>query len=184
MQDVLNDCKQKMEKAIQSLEKDFQKVRTGRASINLLDGVKVSYYGNLTPLSQVGTLSTPDARTIVVSPFEKSLIGEIEKAIMKADLGLQPNNDGNIVRIPIPALTEDRRKDLAKNVKKMAEEGKVVVRHVRRDANDEIKKMEKDKKLTEDDRKRLEADIQKQTDAYIKKIDDRLVAKEKEIMTI
>lgn len=184
MEEILNACKQKMEKSIQSLEKDLQKVRTGRASINLLDGVKVNYYGNPTPLNQVGTLTTPDARTIVVSPFEKSLIGEIEKAIMKADLGLQPNNDGNIVRIPIPALTEDRRKDLAKNVKKMGEEAKVVIRHVRRDANDEIKKLEKDKKLTEDDRKRLEADIQKQTDAFIKKIDDRLVAKEKEIMTI
>lgn len=184
MEQILDSCKQKMEKAIQSLEKDLLKVRTGRASINLLDGVKVNYYGNLTPLNQVGTLTTPDARTIVVSPFEKSLIGEIEKAIMKADLGLQPNNDGNIVRIPIPALTEDRRKDLAKNVKKMGEEVKVVVRHVRRDANDEIKKLEKDKKLTEDDRKRLEADIQKQTDAFIKKIDDRLVVKEKEIMTI
>lgn len=184
MQKLLADCKGNMEKRFQAFERDLMKVRTGRASINLLDGVKVNYYGNVTPLNQVATLTTPDARTIVISPFEKSLISEIEKSIQKADLGLQPNSDGNVVRVPIPALTEDRRKDIVKGVKKTGEEVKVAMRQVRREANDELKKLEKDKAVTEDEKKRLEADIQKITDDFIKKVDDKLVAKEKEVMTI
>lgn len=181
---VLADCKANMEKRIQGLEKDLSKVRTGRASISMLDGVKVLYYGTPSPLNQIATLTTPDARTIVVSPFEKNLIGEIEKSILKADLGITPTNDGNIVRIPIPALTEERRKDIVKNMKKVGEEVKVALRGVRRDANEEVKKLEKDKKITEDDSKRIQEQIQKQTDQFVKVVDDKLAAKEKEVMTI
>jgi ribosome recycling factor len=173
-----------MTKRLKTFEGDLTKVRTGRASINVLDGIKVNYYGSMTPLNQVSSLTTPDARTIIVTPFEKSVIQEIEKSILKADLGLQPNNDGNVVRIPIPQLTEERRKDIVKNLKKMAEEAKVAIRHVRRDANEEVKKAEKAKEFTEDDSKKLQAEIQKQTDAFIKKIDEKLAAKEKEVMTI
>lgn len=178
------DCKSKMDKSFKSFEKDLTRIRTGRASITLLDGVKVNYYGNPAPLSQVSTLSTPDARTIVISPFEKSLIGEIEKSIMKADLGLQPTNDGNIVRVPIPQLTEDRRKDIVKSLKKMGEDAKVSIRNTRRDSNEAVKKLEKSKELTEDDSKRVQADIQKVTDQFGKMVDDRLALKEKEVMTI
>lgn len=184
MSKILETCKEKMEQRLKALEKDLSKVRTGRASINMLDGVKVNYYGNLSPLNQVASLSTPDARTIIISPFEKSLIGEIEKSIQKADLGVQPNSDGNVVRIPIPALTEERRKDIAKSIKKMGEEAKISIRGSRRDANEEVKAEEKNKKINEDESKRLQDEIQKHTDSYVKKIDDRLVAKEKEIMTI
>ena len=181
---VLADCKANMEKRIHGLEKDLAKVRTGRASISMLDGVKVLYYGTPSPLNQIATLTTPDARTIVVSPFEKNLIGEIEKSILKADLGITPTNDGNIVRIPIPALTEERRKDIVKNMKKLGEEVKVALRGVRRDANEEIKKLEKDKKVTEDESKRIQEQIQKQTDQFVKVVDDKLAVKEKEVMTI
>jgi ribosome recycling factor len=181
---LINDAKNAMDQRLKAFDGELKKVRTGRASINMLDGVKVSYYGNMSPLSQVSSLTTPDARTIVISPFEKSLISEIEKAINKADLGLQPTNDGNIVRIPIPQLTEERRKDIVKSLKKMSEDAKVSIRHTRRDANDAIKKIEKDKVITEDDSKKLQAEVQKQTDLFIKKIDEKVAAKEKEVMTI
>jgi len=184
MSEVVNQSKQNMEKRLKAFETDLTKIRTGRASIALVDGVKVDYYGNPSPLNQVATLSTPDARTIVVAPFEKSLIGEIERAIMKADLGLQPTNDGNVVRIPIPALTEDRRKDIVKNLKKMAEDAKISVRQIRKDSNDLVKTQQKNKLITEDDVKRLEKDIQKLTDDYIAKIDEKFAKKEKEIMTV
>ncbi|MBP9707601.1 MAG: ribosome recycling factor [Oligoflexales bacterium] len=184
MNDLAKDSKQMMTKRVESFEKDLLKLRTGRANISVLDGVKVNYYGNPTPISQVGSLSTPDAKTILISPYEKALIQEIEKSIMKADLGLQPTNDGNVVRIPIPPLTEERRKEIVKTLKKFAEEAKVGIRQVRRDANDKVKKQEKDKILTEDDSKKIQADIQKNTDALIKQIDDRVIVKEKEIMTI
>lgn len=180
----LTPCIDSMKKRIQGLEKDLTRVRTGRASVTLLDGVKVDYYGTPTPVNQVGSLSTPDARTIVISPYEKNLIQEIEKSIMKADLGLQPTNDGNVVRIPIPALTEERRKDLAKSLKKMGEDAKVSIRHARRDANDAIKKMEKAKDISEDDSKKWQGDIQKQTDDHIKIVDEKISAKEKEVMTL
>ncbi|MGE0173825.1 MAG: ribosome recycling factor [Oligoflexales bacterium] len=181
---LINETKNAMDQRIKSFDGELKKVRTGRASINMLDGVKVSYYGNLSPLSQVSSLTTPDARTIVINPFEKSLISEIEKSILKADLGLQPTNDGNIVRIPIPQLTEERRKDIVKNLKKMAEDAKVSIRHIRRDANDGIKKVEKDKGITEDDSKKFQNEVQKQTDLFIKKVDEKVAAKEKEVMTI
>ena len=184
MENLVNDCKLGMEKRLKGFETDLTRVRTGRASITVLDGVRVDYYGSPTPLNQVGTLSTPDARTIVISPFEKNLIQEIEKSIMKADLGLQPTNDGVVIRIPIPQLTEERRKDIVKQLKKMAEEAKISIRHIRRDSNDAIKKMEKSKEVTEDDSKQLQQDIQKQTDAFIKQVDERLATKEKEVMTV
>lgn len=177
-------CKDEMQKRLAAFDKDLTRVRTGRASISLLDGVKVDYYGSLSPLNQVATLSTPDARTIIVSPFEKKLIQEIERSIMKADLGLQPNNDGVVVRIPIPQLTEERRKDIVKQLKKMGEEAKVAIRHVRRDINEDIKKAEKNKEITEDESKRFQDDVQKQTDATIKSLDDKMAKKEKEIMTM
>jgi ribosome recycling factor len=184
MDKIVDDCKQNMDKRLKGLEADMAKVRTGRASITILDGIKVDYYGSLTPLNQVATLSTPDARTINVAPFEKKLIQDIEKAIQKADIGVQPTNDGNVVRIPIPALTEERRKDIVKNLKKMAEECKVAIRNVRRDANDALKKQLKDKAIGEDDGKRLEAEIQKHTDQFIKFVDERLAKKEQEVLKI
>ena len=142
---VVEDCKANMEKRLKSFDNDLLKVRTGRASIAMLDGVRVDYYGAPTPLNQIATLSTPDARTINVTPFEKKLIQDIEKAIMIADLGVTPNNDGHIVRVPIPQLTEERRKDIVKNLKKVAEDAKVGIRQVRRESNDELKKQIKTK---------------------------------------
>jgi ribosome recycling factor len=181
---IVTDCKQNMDKRLKGFEGDLAKVRTGRASITLLDGIKVDYYGTPTPLTQVATLATPDARTITIAPFEKKLIGDIEKAIRIADIGIQPTNDGNVIRIPIPALTEERRKDIVKNMKKMSEEAKVSIRNIRRDANDALKKQLKDKAISEDDLKRLEGEVQKHTDSYIKQLDERLAKKEAEVMKI
>jgi ribosome recycling factor len=182
--DIGNTCKQNMEKRLKSFEGELKQVRTGRASVAVLDNVRVDYYGNPTPLNQVATMATPDARTITIAPFEKKLIAEIEKAIRIADIGVQPMNDGNIVRLPFPALTEDRRKDIVKSLKKIAEDAKVGIRNIRRDANEDVKKQEKDKVITEDERKKLEDVVQKHTDAFIKMVDERLVVKEKEVMTI
>lgn len=182
--EVVDSCKANMEKRIKSFEGDLLKVRTGRASISLLDGIKVDYYGTPTALNQVATLSTPDARTIAIAPFEKKLIQEIEKSIRIADVGAQPTNDGNIVRIPIPPLTEERRKDIVKNLKKTAEDAKVGIRNARRDANDVLKKQVKDKAVSEDEGKRFEAEIQKHTDVFIKQVDERLAKKEQEVMKI
>lgn len=184
MNEVLDTCKKTMEKRLKTLEAELKQVRTGRASVTILDNVRVDYYGTPTPLNQVATLSTPDPRTIAIAPFEKKLIGEIEKAVMKADLGVTPTNDGNIVRLPFPQLTEDRRKDIAKNLKKITEEAKVGIRNIRRDVNEEVKKLEKAKTINEDENRKLQDLIQKQTDSFIKMIDDRLAAKEKEVMTI
>ena len=181
---AVDTLKQNMDKRLKAFEADLLKVRTGRASISLLDGIKVDYYGTPTPLNQVATLTTPDARTITVAPYEKKSIQDIEKAIQKADLGIQPTNDGNVVRIPIPALTEERRKDIVKNLKKLAEEAKVALRNIRRDANDAVKKQLKDKAIGEDDAKRLEGDIQKHTDNYVKLVDERLAKKEQEVMKV
>ena len=178
------DCKDKMEKRLQAYEKELTRVRTGRASVSMLEGIKVNYYGALTPLTQVATVSTPDAKTIVISPFEKSIIAEIEKSILKADLGYNPMSDGNLIRIPIPPLNEERRKEIAKSLRKNSEEAKISIRHIRRDIIEVIKKSEKDKILTEDDGKKLQLDIQKFTDSFIKAIDDKTATKEKDIMTI
>lgn len=181
MNDVVNSCKQSMEKRVKAFEGELLKIRTGRASISMLDGVKVDYYGAPTPLNQVATLATPDARTITISPFEKKMIQAIEKSIMVADLGLQPTNDGNIVRLPIPPLTEQRRKDIVKSLKKIGEDAKIAIRQARRDANDSLKK---EKDLSEDDKKRLEGEIQKHTDQFVKVIDERMTKKEQEVMTL
>ncbi len=177
-------CEEKMEKRLEGLSRDLARVRTGRASISVFDGVKVDYYGAPTPLNQVATLATPDARTISIAPFEKALLGEVEKAIIKSNLGLTPNNDGSIIRIPIPPLTEERRKEIVRSVKKMSEDAKVSVRQIRKDINDKIKKSEKAKEISEDQSKDFQGDIQKLTDSFIKKIDERIVVKEKEIMSI
>lgn len=181
---VVEDCKGNMDKRLKSFEGDLLKVRTGRASITMLDGIKIDYYGSPTPLNQIATLSTPDARTITIAPFEKKLIQDIEKAIMISDIGCTPNNDGHVVRIPIPQLTEERRKDIVKSLKKISEDAKVGVRHIRRESNDEIKKQIKDKLIAEDEGKRLEDLIQKQTDIYIKLVDERVAKKETEVMKI
>jgi ribosome recycling factor len=182
--DVINQCKQSMEKRVKGFENELKLVRTGRASITILDPVRVDYYGTPTPLNQVATLTTPDARTIVIAPFEKRLIQDIERSIQIADIGVQPTNDGNVVRLPFPPLTEERRKDIAKNLKKIAEESRVGIRNIRRDINEDIKKKEKDKAISEDDSRKLQAEVQKLTDQYIKLVDDKLAAKEKEVMTI
>jgi len=181
---IVKECEEGMSKRLKSFEHELSRVRTGKASITLLDGVKVEYYGAPTLLNQVASLSTPDARTIVIAPFEKKLISEIEKSVMKADLGVQPTNDGNVIRLPIPALTEERRKDIVKSIKKMSEDAKVGIRQARRNANDEVKKLEKSKDLAEDESKKIQADVQKVTDRYVELIDARVVKKEKEVMTI
>ncbi len=183
-EEIIKDCRQEMDKRTQALDKDLSRVRTGRASVSLLDGVKVDYYGAPTPLNQVASVATPDARSIVISPFEKKTIQDIEKAIQKADLGLQPNNDGNVVRVPIPALTEERRKEIAKSIKKLGEEAKVGIRKIRQDYNNKIKKFEKDKEFSEDDSKKLQKSIQTETDNFTKVIDEKVAKKEKEVLTI
>lgn len=176
--------KANMEKSLDSLKREFGKVRTGRASISLLDGIKVNYYDVPTPLNQIASLNIPESRSITIQPWDKQIIGEIEKAILKSELGLTPINDGNIIRINIPILTEDRRKQLVKLVKKMAEEGKVAIRNIRRDTNENLKQLKKDKELSEDETRRKQSKIQEITDEFIKNIDELLKHKEEEIMEI
>ena len=171
MAEVLDVCVEKMNKSTQALKDEYNTIRTGRASASLFDKVRVDYYGEKTPLSQVATVSIPEARMVVVQPWDKTLITEIEKAILKSELGLNPSNDGKVIRISIPPLTADRRKELVKQVKKMAEDSKVAVRNIRRDALDGVKKLKKDGLISEDDEKRFENEIQKLTDDAVKKID-------------
>jgi ribosome recycling factor len=173
-----------MQASIEALKKKFGTVRTGRASLSLLDGLTVDYYGTPTPVQQVASLSIPDSRQILIQPWEQKIIPEIEKAIMKSDLGLTPMNDGKLIRINIPALTEERRKQLVKVVKKEAEDAKVAVRNIRRDINDELKKLEKEKHVSEDEIKKEHDEIQKITDSFIKKAEELLEHKEKEIMEV
>jgi ribosome recycling factor len=173
-----------MSKALESLKYQLTKVRTGRASANVLDGVHVDYYGSPTPVAQVGQVSTPEARLLQIQPFDKSMIGAIEKAIMGANLGLTPSNDGNLIRIPFPALTEDRRKDQVKEVKKLGEDARISIRNSRREQNDIIKKAEKDKSISEDDSKKFQAEVQTVTDKYIKQVDDIIDRKEKELLEL
>jgi ribosome recycling factor len=184
MEALQKDISAKMARSIESFRKELGKIRTGRASFSLVDGIKVDYYGTPTPLQQVGTLSVPESRLITVTPWDAKLIGPIEKAIQSSGLGLNPVNDGKIVRIPIPPLTEERRKDLVKLVKKMAEDARVAVRNVRREAIERIKEKEKKKEISEDGMKRGQDRIQKETDAFVKKIDEILKAKEQEIMEV
>ncbi len=181
---VFEELKEAMERDIQSLEKSFNKVRTGRASVTLLDGIKVDYYGVMTPLNQVATLSTPESQLILISPWDKGAIDAIGKAVQKSELGLVPNNDGKVIRINIPPLTEERRKELVKVVRKMAEENKVRLRNARREANNELKKLKNDGDISEDTMHDTQSEVQKVTDEYTGKVDGILAAKEAEIMEI
>jgi ribosome recycling factor len=181
IEDVYADAKDRMDKSLKALEVSFSRVRTGRASLSLLDGVKVDYYGSQMPLNQVASLSVPEPRSIIISPWDVKVLGEIERAILKSELGLTPVNDGKIIRINIPALTSERRKELVKVVRKMAEESKVAVRNVRRDANETLKELKKEKEISEDDLARALERTQKLTDDFIKKIDETVGVKEKEI---
>ncbi|MEO6150091.1 MAG: ribosome recycling factor [Mucilaginibacter sp.] len=179
----VSDAKGLMDKAIDHADNELNKIRAGKASPSMLDDVYVDYYGTSTPLNQVGTVNTPDARTIVVQPWEKSLLSAIEKAIMEANLGVNPQNDGVIIRINVPPLTEERRRDLVKRAKGEAETGKIAIRNIRKDANEKIKKL-KSEGVSEDEIKTGEAEVQKITDAYIAKVDVLTEAKEKDIMTV
>jgi ribosome recycling factor len=180
----MNEIKVKMEKTIDVLRKDLGRVRTGRASLAILEGIRVNYYGVPSPLAQVASLSIPDSRTIAIQPWDTKMIGEIEKAIQKSDLGLTPLNDGKIVRINIPPLTEERRKELVKVIKRMEEEGKVALRNVRRDANEQLKGAKKDKMISEDDLFKLQEEVQKLIDKTIEKNEEIVKMKEKEILEV
>ena len=182
LDDIYLDLDDRMNKAVETLESEYKRLRTGRASVSLVDGIRADYYGTATPLSQLATLTIPDPRTIVIQPWDNSVVGEIEKAILKSDLGLTPMNDGKAIRINIPPLTAERRRDLVKVVKKKAEESKVALRNIRRDINEKIKDLKKDKKVSEDEQFRAQDEIQKITDDYVKKIDAVYGAKEKEIL--
>lgn len=172
-----------MEKAIGALKRDLATLRAGRATPSLLDRVQVEYYGAMTPVNQLANINTPDSRTLIIQPWDKSSLSAIEKAIMKSDLGLTPSNDGSIIRLGIPALTEERRADLVKSTRKYGEESKVAIRNIRRDANDDIKKLEKTD-ISEDESRRHQEDIQKLTDRFIAEVDKVLASKEKEIMEV
>lgn len=182
VKEVLDKTSELMNKALDFCKTQLAKVRTGRASTSLVDNVKADYYGTATALSQMASITAPDARTIIIQPWDRSALNTIEKAIQQADLGFNPQNDGNVIRIQVPPLTQERRKEFVKMCKKYAEEGKVAVRNVRRDQIEVVRKAEKDKKMTEDDKKYSEEEIQKITDDFIKKIDVALVQKEKELM--
>ena len=177
---ILLDAEDRMEKAIAAQERDFSKLRTGRASTALVDGIKGDYYGTPTPISQMASVAVPDSRTVTIQPWDKGGISVIEKAILKSDLGLTPINDGKVIRIMIPPLTEERRKDLVKVARKYTEDAKVAVRNVRRDANDSLKKLEKDKAVSEDEQKKASEDVQKLTDKFVADADKKCAAKEKE----
>ncbi|HDQ03529.1 MAG TPA: ribosome recycling factor [Deltaproteobacteria bacterium] len=183
-EEILKKIKEEMDKTISAMEKSLGRVRTGRASAALLDGIKVDYYGTATPISQAATISVPESRLLVITPWDPTIIGDIEKAIQKSDLGLMPANDGKIIRLPIPQLTEERRKELVKIVKKMAEEGKIKLRNSRRDANDELKGLKKKSNMAEDEVFGAQEEVQKITDQYIEKIDKIIENKEKEIMEL
>lgn len=183
MNERLQQYNNKMKKAVEYLETDYAAIRAGRANPHVLDKIKVNYYGTPTPIQQVGNITVPDARVIQIAPWEKSLIKEIEKAIMTSDLGINPNNDGSVIRLIFPELTEDRRKELVKEVKKKGEEGKVAIRNIRRDGNDAFKKLAK-QEVSEDEIKQLGDELQKMTDKYIKEVEALVEAKSKEIMTV
>jgi ribosome recycling factor len=184
VKELMNDAQQRMEKSIEHLRKELSSVRTGRASLSILDGVRVDYYGTPTPLNQVANLAVPEANLITVQPWEPPMLEVVEKAILSSDLDLNPANDGKILRIPIPPLTEERRKTLVKQVGKMAEDGRTALRQVRRDVNDHLKKMLKDKEISEDDEKRALKEVQELTDEHVKKVDEIVKKKEQELMTV
>lgn len=184
MSDVIFEMADKMEKSVEAFKNELSKVRTGRASLSLVDGIQVDAYGSTMPLNQVGTLTIPESRMIAIQPWDPQMLPAIEKAILKSDIGLTPVNDGKIIRLNIPQLTEERRKELVKQVKKIAEEFRVAVRNVRRDAIDQLKKQKKDKEISEDDLFKLQDEAQSETDSYIKQIDEVTASKEKEVMEV
>ena len=181
---VITGMEGNMDKRLEALKRDLLKLRTGRASGALVDSIQVQYYGSNVPMSQVSNITTPDARTIQISPWEQNIIGDVEKAILAANIGLTPQSDGKIIRINVPALTEDRRKEMVKTVKKMGEEAKISIRSDRREANDDVKKQEKAKDISEDDASKFADNIQKVTDKKVADVDVLIVAKEKEVMTV
>ena len=181
---TLDLMEKQMKTSIDALKRELVKVRTGRASTALLDGIHVDYYGSSSPVNQVANVTTPDARTIQIVPWEANLLGAIEKAFLAGNIGFPPQSDGKVIRIPMPPMTEERRKEMVKVIKKMGEETKVAIRNHRRDANEEIKKKEKDRKVSEDDAKKTLELIQKKTDSFVEEVDKNITAKEKEIMTV
>ncbi len=181
-EEILDEAREKMTKSVEALKREFNRIRTGRASTALLDGIKVECYESRMPLDQVASLSIPESRLITIKPWDQSIIGEIEKAILKSELGLTPMNDGKIIRISIPPLTEERRKELAKLARKMAEEAKIAVRNHRRDANEMLKELKNEKEISEDEMFKAQDDVQKLTDEFIKKVDEVTAEKEKEII--
>ena len=184
MKEVQNKLQQQMDKTIEALKFEFSTIRAGRANAQMLDKIRVDYYGTPTPINQVGSISVPEPRTLMISAWDKSAMKEIEKAIRNSDLGFNPTNDGEVIRISVPALTEERRKELCKQAKKASEEFKVRIRNERRDANDKLKKLEKEGEITEDELKKAQDNVQKMTDKYTKEIDSLLETKEKDIMAV
>lgn len=181
---LIDEAKKKMEKSLEAFQLEMSRLRTGRANLSLLDGIKVESYGQIMPLNQVATLGSPEPRLLTIAPWDASMISSIEKAIDKSQLGLNPSNDGKVIRLPIPALTEERRKELVKKVKQHAEEARIAVRHARREGLETAKKQEKESLMTEDESKKLSDAMQKVTDEYIQKIDQAIVKKEAEIMQV
>ena len=181
---LVKECEEKMLKTIEAVKEKFTAIRAGRANVSMLDGVKVDNYGSEVPLNQIGTVSAPEARLLVIDPWDKSLIPVIEKTILQANLGFNPSNDGKIIRLVVPELTEDRRKEYVKVVKKEAEEGKVAVRNVRKDVNNKLRKLEKDSEITEDELKASEEKVQKMTDKFVAAVDEALDKKEKELLKV
>jgi len=182
--EMMAEVKEKMEASVEAYKRELTKIRTGRASLSLLDGIRVDAYGSQLPMDQVGTLTIPEPSMIAIKPWDPQMIGPIEKAILSSDLGLTPANDGNVIRLTIPPLTEERRKELVKQVRKTGEEFKVAIRNVRREANDLLKKQKKDKEISEDDMFRLQDEIQKVTDTFVGQIDEITAGKEKEVMEV
>jgi len=182
--EIKTNTDQKMQKSLEALKTNLAKIRSGRANPGILEHIQVEYYGNPTPLSQVASLGLADARTINVQPFEKTMVAAVEKAIRDSDLGLNPATQGNVIRIPMPALTEERRRDLVKVVKSEGEDAKIAIRNLRRDANESLKKLTKDKAISEDEERRSQDDVQKRTDRFVAEIDKIIQEKEKEIMTV
>jgi ribosome recycling factor len=183
-EDVVKELKSRIDKTLDDLKKELAKVRTGRASAAILDGIRVDFYGTPTPLNGVASVNVPEPRLITIKPWDKGVLKDIEKAIREANLGINPMNDGEIIRLPFPPLTEERRKDIAKQVKSKGEEHKVAIRNIRRDSNEVLKAQLKDKKITEDDNKRLQEKVQKETDAGVAEVDKIVAAKEKEVMSV
>jgi len=184
VEEIFEDLNERMGKSIESLKREYSRLRTGRASLSLLDGIRVSYYDTPTPLNQMASLAVPEPRLIVIQPWDKTAIGDIEKAILKSELGLTPMSDGKVIRIAIPPLTEERRKELVKVARKMAEENKVAIRNIRRDANEMLKDLKTEKEITEDDLFRSQDEVQKITDDFISQVDELCATKEKEILEI